>query len=465
MMACNALTVAARRFRDLSPYQRITHWFSRIEHGRDIQSKKQNRRGPHLPQPGPQKRRPGTPPGLDDYRRHFFAIRFVPYLLVVSVALFVDETRDQLFTILMANLTEVGIDLLFLLFLGHYIGKQFSKRIFSPEKQQIYSGFLFFRKKLADFADIDQIELSRQEIIGKMRCSYVATWLDDKVKAPIRLSPKTKSLNQLSRYYHTVAPLLQSMLPPRQERIARKSQEQEAEEIEDVTEEIDIDEVGVETVEIPIDEADGYLATHSESAPLAHSAARASAATQRYTSARRTHSGANRERPAAGTRPKKNRKDTRSKGKPIFRHKDGIYTHSQALTAILSILALIGVMGGAIWFFPIRPIWISYGIQLGVFAWGLKNMWRENIRLSIDPENRTIEFTSGFGLVKNTYDFDSLTKFTIKRQLGIRVLCMVLEDYPVDPTIVNALSDAPIRNALHEVCSIMGLDPDQWLAE
>ncbi len=339
-----------------------------------------------------------------------FCVRCIPFLILLLMALLFDGGAAGVANLVRENLLAVFIDVWMLVWFGWYVVSRFQKIIFSPKTKEVYSGFLFFRRKIAKFSDLAAIELSEQEMLAKPRYSFVAPWKKDRVKAPLRLSPQVKTTRQLSRYYHAVVPHLNSILGIEPEEA--------------------VEEIGVEEVEVPVEEATRIM-----------------------------------ERSSTRTRRRK-----RPKGKSVFAHSKGVYLINHMW---LMLLAVFG--GGALFFgighlfatvYPDNPWWLSYGIEGACYLYYMRHMSYESVRVSFDTRNRMVECVTGFGLMKQAYSFDMVRRFTIKRKSGIGALCMVIEGQTVDPTIVNSLTNSTekLRRALEEVCEIVDMDPEMMLA-
>ena len=390
-------------------------------------------------------------------------------LVVIPVILFIlltgEARREQTALLVMTAIFiwDVG-----------YICWLFRRITFSVKDRKVYNAIFFVSWGKKSFNDIANIDISEQERTGHTNYSYIANLVDEDAP-PLRLSPYTRTMNHLSRYYHEIIPLLLSLpgmegkaaevpLPADDSPVAELDGDDSAQYIPDNADADDIVDldVAVETVEVPVEDADDLLAGRSDSA--AYFATGFAAAKEAE------------EEEEIEKAPRRRGKPTRAgkKEKPAGKAaKDGVYTrrgnvYSRSLWPYnLLVLFVTTLVIGGIWvlFMPFLGEFVRIGVGLfwiGTYLHMLYQMSRENMDIHIDMDRRVFRFRTFFGLSRREYGFDKLTHFNMKSQLGIHGLCMGLKNHKVDPTVIASFSSKKIKDVYRKTCEIMELDPKKY---
>lgn len=317
-------------------------------------------------------------------------------------------------------------DILFLVLIGLYPFTQYQKLVFSAKTREVYSSFLFFRRRVAKFSELGDIKVSDQEMLGITSHMYVITWRSDKLRKPLRISPKVKKFERLARYYHTVAPLLAEMLhtaalPDATPAAATKAPRADAP-----------DAVVVEEIEVPVTEAANLLAGPAASAPAVRRSA----------------------------------DDAGGDGKTFrwFTLKNGLYRNRMTFFQMCAVLLAFAPMVFALFFalnvdFP-PPLRVGGGVGLLIFAFLFS---RESLWIALDPDGRAVVVGDRFGFRKTRHPLSDMKKVTLKHIGPCKALCIVLKGRKVDPTIMETMSMAKVGEAMDEFADIMGLDADTIL--
>lgn len=308
----------------------------------------------------------------------------------------------------------------------------FQRVVFSAKKREAHYAIFFYKWGKIPFGNIAEITLSDQEMQGKTRYIYFAQ-LRDEFSAPLRLSPRAKSMRQLSRYYYEIIPALAEMLAP------YLAKDEEGSEVETL-------EVAVESVEIPNEKVEAALADSA-------------------TFSRNEEQDA----PAAAENVAEN--DVENKGEtapsaPIFKREGNVYSRSlwrHNLTTLGIVAAIEAVITGLlIYFLPSPGVTVYVGIAVAIPLHTAYQISRENMDFVINMNHQAIRFRSLFGLKKHEYGFGKMGKFAMKSVTGQHALCLELKGHKVDPTVIVSTSPKKIKEAYLEVCRIMEIDPKRY---
>lgn len=301
----------------------------------------------------------------------------------------------------------------------------FQRVVLSPRTQQVYLAVFFIKWGKRPFKDIAEIVLSDQEVRGKMSFMYTAR-LRDEFAAPLRLSPRAKSMAHLSLYYHEIIPIAEELLAPFLAHGPASAEE-----------DVEALEVAVETVEVPLAEAATILSGSTKIGPVG---------------------------------PQK--RETASRAKPVskgnaFQQRESEYCKSlwlaNGLLFSASIILATAVNVLVIWLAPgsIVTVVCLTGIVLNAL-YQLYHFSQENMNFSIDPTEQVFRFWTLFGLKKREYGFSKMGLFTMKSMFGLHSLCLEIKGHAVDPTLLVSTSPRKIREAYLEACAIMGIDSRKY---
>lgn len=353
-----------------------------------------------------------------------FLFRAAVLLALFAPTLFSEEYKAMFWSVVADNPFAFLADIAFVIFLGAAPCMQFRKLVFSAATGEVYDSLLFFRRRVAGLAELGEVELSSQEFAGFTFHAYVVTWRDDKLRKPIRVSPKARRLNRLARYYHTVAPLLAEML--------RRPA--------DAAERDGLDAVEVEEFEIPVEEA-----RHILGAPPAPDPAETPSPTPP---------------PASAAAPGTERTYRRFR----FMRGNGLYRSRMTLLQLSGVCLAVGVM--IVLLTGMATLGDSPHLRAALVAYFLAVAYligRESLWIGLDPDGRAITVYDCLGLRKKRYPLADMVKVTLKHYGPYKALAVVLKGRKVDPGIVETLSMAKVREAVEEFSDILGLDPDTVL--
>lgn len=281
------------------------------------------------------------------------------------------------------------------------------KTVFSAQKKQVWSSFLFFKWNVVPWRELGDIRLRDQEIMGKQYYSYVFT-RKNKFLPPVRLSHPCLDTDQLALFTHAAVPLLEEYFPS----------DSAAAEVE------------VIHVEVPVEHAEAMLAGEGD--------------------VRRT----------ANT-------TSRIKKLKFFTNKEGVFRISLRTFNIGLFLGLLGIAAAVTLLSVFQHesagayvTWTIYGVIVVLAILVLPDL---NMDMNIDLKNRLFIYHTKFGRKENVVPFEALLTFNMKEETcGMLRLCMVLEGVMINPNLVITGSPDTIKAVYKETCSILNLNPDAW---
>lgn len=398
-----------------------------------------------------------------------FAIRTLAMCLVVLELIFaLPQRRDQMISTFIEQPFVLLLDIFVIIFLGSYIFKQFTYVAFSRKKRLVYSGFLFFRRKIASFDELGEVIETQQEIMTKERTFFAVLWRGDKFKKPLRISPRVRNVSQLSRYYHEISPLVGEMLGTEvkhaigdvfdDERAVNDIRERGPAEEPIRGEEPEPDDaeaVSVETVEVPDEDAQYYLSSGEGRNDRAEAPAPAP---------RSGHIRKEKEGDSGGntTRAVKGKRRGKKKYSYFIEKKPGIYEPKVKWIAVVAFLLLLGFLVG-LWAFVVRYSWVSTAIFVVVFLFQLRTLIRSPFKTILDSRKQIITLGTAFGFVKTELPLSRLTKIYPKSLSGVKQVCLSFKDQPVDPVLLETFSEKDIEPCIVEFGEIMDFDAASWV--
>ncbi len=173
-------------------------------------------------------------------------LRLGALALVLISVVFVDGVWDLLVLQFHDNPPRFVNDLLFTGFLVCAVCSQFAYIVFSPAKKEIYWKFLFIRRHLAWFDEIEEVREGSKKFLWFTFHFFSAVPRKGAKKKPFRISTQERKISRFALYYHYIAPIANDML--RRSRAGEENEDADAAET-----------VFGEAVEVPVDEAEKYL--------------------------------------------------------------------------------------------------------------------------------------------------------------------------------------------------------------
>lgn len=263
-------------------------------------------------------------------------------------------------------------------------------------------------RRLASLDELYGIQVLLQEYRGELHFCYAAVWRGDRLKPPIRLSPICRSMNRLSQFQRIAIPWLRELLP--------------------------------QVPETPGDWWTGKAVSDDD----------------------------------AKERPGRKRVLRASIRKEVL-CRVGLVAAGVLILCLIVWLARFGYGDGVtlnigLYYFNhmmsaglilVRYVFCAGGALF--FARFLSREWLRNVSVVIDGSARRIETRTGFGFVANSYSFDDLAYVSVKGFGEKRHVCLVIEDCPSDIVVRITRSAAETRSAVREVCSILGINPREWV--
>lgn len=338
-----------------------------------------------------------------------FLFRFGTLLLVLGAALYLEGMADLLKAEFASSPGQHIFDLVVTYLLGAYTFGQFAKLVFSARTGTVYWSFLFFRRRVAAFADIADISVRERNLLLFNVHSYVMTRRSSLLDKPIRISPECKDFNRLARYYHEIVPALRIMLAlPEAGMAAARA---------DDVEEVEVTEI---------------RAGSGDAAPQYAGLAPAPAVNGEF----KYFTGEN----------------------GVFRTRTSNGGWLLVLGALFFLLVLAVSVAMAILEYPL--IGLAGAIPSVAFLW---LMCIETYYITLDGPGRRITLHTHFGLVRHDFSLDQLQKIRYVRAGPLKTLDLALAGRKTDPTLFATLRQGKIEGMLAEFGGIMGIDPKRWL--
>lgn len=387
----------------------------------------------------------------------FLFFRAAGLVLAGVTAYLFDEVRAELMADLPKTALLFAVDIVISVALAAYLYGQLRKIVFSARKGEVYDAFLFFRRRKARFSDLGALKISDQETKAVVHYAYVATWRDDELREPLRLSPKVESFDRLARYYHTIVPMLAEMLelpaPEAPDAAGVRTPSGDADEgtawnDEEAAEDL----VLVEEVEVPLAEAERLLARAGDEASGSDWMPLGDGETGH-------------DEPPAPDDPEEREEDEAPLPRPEwFVLRDGVYrtppNPARAASTLLS-LALLALYAVCAHLFL---DWFPARIAAGIFLFfSLMFAAFKSRVVSVDPADGEIVVRTFFGLLKRSVFADDLAKLTVKHRWPAKTLCLVVKGRQVDPSLVSTTSRKTLKLAMDEFAAILGMDSRKLL--
>lgn len=367
----------------------------------------------HLRRP----RADGEPPSSDRLVLAFAVL--IVDLLLIHAAFVLDrwEPGESRLTFACRAATFLAIAGYF----GYWTASQYFQLVFCGRTRSVYKSYILFQRRLARFEDLGDIRLRLEESGGVLNGFYVGVWRGAPYRKPLVLSPRGRSVNQLSHYRHSIIPKVRIMI------------------------------WGEDPEEALADAATQAVSNAAGSVPDQAGAA------VRMVKKRQKKGGAD----FAAPKPYRS-----------SRWLD-VWLEWPLGVAVLVLAAVVVTEGGS-GLREFNRLWPSnlaiLVLRLAVYPLGCWAAWRlllgaarRNVTFEIDPAARLFRFRTLFGLENHTYTFNSLIEITVKYHHGRQSLCLVLEGQRTDPVVHIANNRAATRDAVNQICEAMGLEPRYWV--
>lgn len=337
-----------------------------------------------------------------------FAFRFGILMAALGAALFLDGAADILKAEIAREPGQHLFDLALTCILGAFVCGQFTKLVFSAKTGTVYWSFLFFRRRLAAFADIADITVRDRNLILINLHSYVMIRRSGMLDRPIPISPVCKNFNRLARYYHEIVPALRTMLALPEAGMAASRT--------GAVEEVEVMEISV----------------HSGDAPSVSAGMAPTPATDR---------------------------DFK-----YFIGQDGKYRSRTSnggwLLIPTALFFLVWLAVAVVLSIHVHPLFLALAIPSAALLWLSTS---DTYYITLDGPGRLITLHTHFGLKQSVFSLDQLQKIRFVRAGPLKALDLALAGRKNDPTLFTGLRQEKIEAALGEFGDIMGIDAKRWL--